>query len=145
MKKKLTLTQILLGLVILLIGVELLVHCTRKSEPVKAQTMSYLCDDTIMFDLANVLYIEDAGNDTGYKITYGVNDSTNIEMFTSIMEGDYLMYSLDCLAVYNDFEDEEEIDNIISYFLNNSHVTYLSNPWFQGFTWTWDACPAFRY
>ena len=145
MKKKITFTQIMLGLVLLLMGLEVLVHCTRNTEPVKAQTMSYFNHDTINFIITDVAYIEDAGNDTGYKIVYSVNDSVNIELFTSTMEGDYLMYSLDCLALYQDFQDKEEIDYLTSYFIGNSHISYLDNPWFKGFTWTWDACPSFRY
>lgn len=147
MKRKITLTQILLGLVFLLIGAEVLVHCTRKEQPVKerALSMSYCNHDTIVFNITEVLAIEPADDDTGYKISYATSDSTFIEMFTSTMEGDYLMYNLDCLALYEDCKDEEEIDILNSYFIGNSHISYLSNPWFEGFTWTWDACPVYRY
>lgn len=127
--------------------ITLLGYHTLKAKPVesKNQTMSYYNHDTITFIITDVAYIEDAGNDTGYKIVYSVNDSTNIELFTSTMEGDYLMYSMDCLALYQDFQDEEEIDYLTSYFVGNSHISYLDNPWFRGFTWTWDSCPTFRY
>ena len=144
--KKMTFTQVLLGLVLLMIGMEVLVHCTRKEQPTKrALTMSVCNDDTIVFDITNVMAVEPAYDETGYKITYGITDSTYIEMFTSLMEGDYLMYSLDCLEVYEENADSEEVDILQSYFVGNSHISYLENPWFTGFTWTWDACPLYRY
>lgn len=153
MKRKITLTQVLLGLVLLLIGVEVLAFCTRKEEPVKerALTMSICDNDTIVFDITNVISVESAYDDfgkytiTGYKISYATSDSTYVELYTSTMEGDYLIYSLDCLAIYEDYKDEEEIDILRSYFIGNSHISYLENPWFTGFTWTWDAGPLYRY
>lgn len=107
MKRKITLTQVLLGLVLLLIGVEVLAFCTRKEEPVKerALTMSICDNDTIVFDITNVISVESAYDDfgkytiTGYKISYATSDSTYVELYTSTMEGDYLIYSLDCLAI----------------------------------------------
>lgn len=145
--KKITFTQILLGIAILLMGVEVLVHCTRKTPQIteKQMTMHICNNDTILFDITQVMAIEDAGEDTGYKILYATSDSTFIEMFTSTMEGDYLMYSLDCLAIYEDNNDFEETDILQSYFVGNSHISYLNNPWFEGFIWTWDACPLYQY
>lgn len=138
---------ILLTIVGGLILAELLVHCTRQApQEMKKQMTMHICNnDTILFDITQVMAIEPSNDDTGYKISYATSDSTFIDMYTSTMEGDYLMYSLDCLAIYEDYNDAEKIDNLTSYFINNSHISYLENPWFTGFTWTWDACPMYRY
>ena len=144
--KKVTLTQILLGLVILMMGVEALVHCTRKQEPIKerALSMSYVNADTIGFDILNVESME-SDDTTGYKIQYALDDSTYIYLYTSLLEGDYLIVYMDCMALYQYHESQEDIDDLQSYLLNNSHITYQDNPWFTGFIWTYDACPVYRF
>ena len=144
---KVTFTQILLGLAILLMGTEVLVHCTRKEKPIeRALSLSQLKADTIEFDINNVITVEpEKDSDCGYRIEYAVNDSITINLYTSLMEGDYLMVYLDCLSLYQEYQSEEDIDDLCSYLLNNSHVTYQDNPWFQGFIWTYDACPVYRF
>ena len=124
----------------------LLGYHTLKAKPIEQQkqTMMSTVSDTIIFQISKIVDIEGA-DETGFKITYSVSDSTFIEIFTSTMEGDYLIYNLDCLALYEEFNDAEAIDELESYFIGNSHIDYLNNPWFQGFTWTWDACPVFLY
>ena len=127
--------------------ISLLGYHTLKAKPVetKNQTMMSTVSDTMVFQISKIVDIEGAEDETGFKITYSVSDSTYIEIFTSTMEGDYLIYNLDCLSLYEQFNDTEAIDELESYFIGNSHIDYLDNPWFQGFTWTWDACPVFLY
>lgn len=125
----------------------LLGYHTLKAKPIEQQkqTMMTRVSDSLIFQITKIDGIEGTKDETGFKITYAISDSTSIEIFTSTMEGDYLIYNLDCLALYEEFNDMEAIDELESYFIGNSHIDYLDNPWFQGFTWTWDACPVFLY
>lgn len=146
-KEKIDRLSFILCMIVAIGTLVLLGYHIFKSKPVehKKQTMMTRVSDSLVFQITKITGIEGAEDETGFKITYAISDSTFIEMFTSTMEGDYLIYNLDCLALYRQFNDIEAIDELESYFIVNSHIDYLDNPWFQGFTWTWDACPVFLY
>jgi hypothetical protein len=146
-EKRIDYISFILCMIVALSMMALLGYHTLKAKPVepKKQTMMSRVSDSLIFQITKIDGIEGAEDETGFKITYAISDSTSIEIFTSTMEGDYLIYNLDCLSLYEQFNDTEAIDELESYFINNSHIDYLDNPWFQGFTWTWDACPVFLY
>lgn len=146
-EKRIDHISLILCMIVGLCMMALLGYHTLKAKPIEQQkqTMMTRVSDSLIFQITKIDGIEGTEDETGFKITYAISDSTFIEIFTSTMEGDYLIYNLDCLALYEEFNDAEAIDELESYFIGNSHIDYLDNPWFQGFTWTWDACPVFLY
>lgn len=144
-KDKLSLVScMLLGIVGMLLCAEVIYHVSnpataQETKPVKIQKEAY------DFNLLNVGGLQQDGED-GFVFSYYVDSlDNNIQVYTSIIEGDYLQVYLDCLEVYSYNNSMEDLDDLLSYLLNNSHMNYISNQWFEGWIWCYDACPVYRF
>lgn len=101
--------------------------------------------DSTMFLIENTLYLEELEDGSGYVIFYAKDDTTFVNLYTSNIEGDYLMAYMDCWELYRYHNSEEDLDDLRSYLLNNSHIGYEDNEYFTGYVWYYDACPIYRF
>lgn len=143
-KDKLSLFScLLIGIVGMLLCAEVIYHV---SNPATAQEIEPVIQkEAYDFNLLNVGGLQQDGED-GFVFSYYVDSlDNNIQVYTSIIEGDYLQVYLDCLEVYSYNNSMEDLDDLLSYLLNNSHMNYISNQWFEGWIWVYDSCPIYRF
>ena len=112
----------------------------------------YYQADIMPFELDSVLsmYEQDTLN---IVIQYTYND-TIYDLYTSLIEADYLRTYIDQLYYYEDLlnvqqpelvrEVEDSIDELKSNILCNSHIEYIDNEFFNGYIWIYDGCPIYR-
>ena len=112
----------------------------------------YYQADIMPFELDSVLsmYKQDTLNTV---IQYAYND-TIYDLYTSLVEADYLRTYIDLLYYYEDLlnvqqpelirEVEDSIDELKSNILRNSHIEYIDNEFFNGYIWIYDGCPIYR-
>lgn len=143
-KDKLSLfSYLLIGIVGVLLCVEVIYHVsnpatTQEIEPVTQK-------EAYDFSLLNVGGLQQDCED-GFVFSYYVDSlDNNIQVYTSIIEGDYLQVYLDCLEAYSSNNSMEDLDDLLSYMTCNSHMSYISNQWFEGWIWVYDACPVYRF
>lgn len=134
-------TCMLLAIVGILVCVEGVYHITNATAE-----QSNPMEEPVFFHIENVEELHLNSMEDSYEFTYYV-DSTDsyINVFTSIIEGDYLRMYMDCLNLYSYNNSYEDIDDLQSYLLNNSRLKYVDNQWYQGWIWIYDACPIYRF
>lgn len=134
----------LLGIVGILLCVEIVYHVSNATAQ-KTSQEPVIEKQAYDFDLLNVGGLQQDGED-GFVFSYYVDSlERHIQVYTSIIEGDYLQVYLDCLEVYSYNNSMEDLDDLLSYLLNNSHMNYISNQWFEGWIWVYDSCPVYRF
>lgn len=132
-------------ILLLIVGVLLCAEVIYHAIPATAQTPQPLEREAYDFDLLNVGGLQQDGED-GFVFSYYIDSlDSNIQVYTSLIEGDYLQVYLDCLEVYSYNNSMEDLDDLLSYILNNSHLNYIDNQWFQGWIWVYDSCPIYRF
>ena len=136
-------TCILIAIVGILVCVEATYHTTNANAE---QPKSLNEEITAPFEISNAGSIQFNEYEGDCEFTYYV-DSTDsyINVFTSVIEGDCLKMYMDCLNLYSYNNSYEDIDDLQSYLLNNSRLKYISNQWFEGWIWIYDACPVYRF
>lgn len=131
----------------MIVGFSMIALLAYHTLTAKAEQPNILIEETIApFELANAGNIQLDEFEGGYEFTYYVDSIEScINVFTSIIEGDYLRVYLDCLELYSYNNSYEDIDDLQSYLLNNSRLKYIDNQWYQGWIWIYDACPTYRF
>lgn len=134
-------TCMLLAIIGMLVCVEGIYHATNANAELPTPI-----EEPVFFHIENVGDLHLDSMEDSYEFTYYV-DSTDsyINVFTSIIEGDYLRMYMDCLNLYSYNNSYEDIDDLQSYLLNNSRLKYVDNQWYQGWIWIYDACPIYRF
>lgn len=149
-------SKILLGIAVIGIIFLAIYNIVRKDskEQLSLQLKEYdYTADTIPFEVDSVLSMYEENDSLRMVIQYLYNDSV-YSLYTSTLEGMYLNVYIETLYYYKDAliaqqpdlisKAREEIDNLQSYISSNSHIEYVDNEYFTGFTWTYDACPIYR-
>lgn len=95
------------------------------------------------FFIENVLCLDE--DEDGYVFSYAFNDTTFVDVYTSVIEGDELRTYLDLWRFYQYIQEEEELDRLRSYLIGNCHFEYEKSPYFEGWLWYYDACEIYRY
>ena len=134
-------TCMLFAIIGILVCVEAVYHTTNTNAEQPIST-----EEPVFFHVENVEDLHLDSMEDSYEFTYYV-DSTDsyINVFTSIIEGDYLRMYMDCLNLYSYNNSYEDIDDLQFYLLNNSRLKYVDNQWYQGWIWIYDACPIYRF
>ena len=105
-----------------------------------------LIEESTFFHIENVGALQLTSTEDSYEFTYYVDSiDSYINVFTSIIEGDYLRMYMDYLNLYSYNNSYEDTDALQSYLLNNSRLKYVDNQWYQGWIWIYDACPIYRF
>lgn len=145
------LAVVILGIIFL--AIYNIVRKDNKEQPTPQFKEYNYTSDTIPFEVDSVLSMYEENDSLGMVIQYLYNDSI-YSLYTSTLEGMYLNVYIETLYYYRDAlivqqpdivsKAQEEIDDLQSYLLCNSHIEYIDNEYFTGFTWTYDACPMYR-
>lgn len=119
----------------------------EQNQQMKGEIAEYVipCIDTVLFDISSVDYIEYLDDESGYIFNYRVNDTINLDVFTSIIEGDFLLTYVDCYHLYKHHHAEEDTTDLQWYLMDNSHLEYIDNEYFKGYIWCYDAAPIYRF
>lgn len=133
----------LIAIIGILVCVEGIYHTTKANAA--TENISSI-EEPVFFHIENVGELHLTSTEDSYEFTYYV-DSTDsyVNVFTSIIEGDYLRMYMDCLNLYSYNNSYEDTDALQSYLLNNSRLKYVDNQWYQGWIWVYDACPIYRF